>query len=208
MTVSEAYKEYIIPRNLGEHMLRVAALARIITDNWNGSKLEAIDIVKACALHDLAKPMTFDLAKQAQFGMSQEEIDDLASLQNRLKTSYGENEHHASVKLCQDLGCNQQSVKIADNLEWSYIPQLIERGETESLIAIYSDMRIGPKSILLLLDRLTELKNRTDSKEYNQNVVNGTKLEQLIQQNCSLDLTSVTEYQLESLFSELKETVI
>ena len=40
----------------------------------------------------IAKPIKFDLAKQAQFGMTQEDIDRLDLLQKRLKDKFGEDE--------------------------------------------------------------------------------------------------------------------
>ncbi len=63
MKISDIYSEYMIPKNLGEHMLRVAGVLKVTADNWTGEKLHNEALIIAGCLHDLAKPMTFDLAK-------------------------------------------------------------------------------------------------------------------------------------------------
>ena len=116
MKVAEICSKYQIPSNLQQHMLRVTAVAEILTENWIGEKIDKKAIVLACFFHDIAKPMTFDLAKQAQFGMLPDEIAKLEKLQNHLKNKYGVDEHQATVKICEDIGLDPTAAKIVDNL--------------------------------------------------------------------------------------------
>lgn len=203
MKVNQAYKVYQTPKNLQEHMLRTAALAGIILDNWVGAELDKDAIVKACTIHDIAKPMNFDLAKQAQFGVSESEIEELRQLQNHIKTTFGTEEHQATVGIAKEIGCSPNVVKCVDNLEWKYIPRLLEANDTSSLIPIYCDMRIGPKGILTLQVRLDELKNRAQGDDYEDNVKNGNALEQLISKNVNFDLNTITDEQINSKFENL-----
>lgn len=191
----------MIPRNLQEHMLRVASLAKIILSNWTGPTVDKESIVQACAFHDIAKPMNFDLAKQAQFGMSETEISNLDKLQSRLRASYGDNEHHATVEVCKEIGCTSTAVRIVSNLEWSYIPSLLSKNDLESLIPIYGDMRVGPKGMLTLKQRLEDLKARTGESEHEQN---GIQLESLISSNVSIDLNEINDEQINKSFEELE----
>lgn len=46
MNISEVYKKYMTPKNLQEHMLRVAALSKIVGDNWTGSTNDRKHILK------------------------------------------------------------------------------------------------------------------------------------------------------------------
>ncbi len=140
--------------------------------------------------------------------MSESEINGLDRLQKRLRGKYGDNEHEATVGLCRDLGCDDMTVRIVNNLEWAYIPRLFSESETESLLAIYRDMRIGPRSILLLIDRLTDLKNRTNADEFEQNVANGNKLENFIQENVSINLNEISEEKIDSYFETLRNIEI
>lgn len=191
----------MIPRNLQEHMLRVASLAKIILDHWNGPAVDKEAIIQACVFHDIAKSMNFDLAKQAQFGMSETEIFNLDKLQRRLRTSYGDNEHHATVEVCKEIGCSPTAVKIVNDLEWSYIPSLLSKKDLESLIPIYGDMRVGPKGILTLKQRIEDLKVRTGESEHEKN---GTDLENQISKNVSIDLNKIENEQINQHFVELE----
>lgn len=201
MNTVQIYEQYLIPKNLQQHMLRVASLAKIILDHWTGKKLEGEAIIQACAFHDIAKPMNFDLAKQAQFGMSQVEIDNLDTLQKRLKANYGNDEHQATVEICKEIGCSSTAVKIVNDLEWSYIPSLLIKNDLGSLIPIYGDMRIGPKGILTLRERLDDLKFRTGESEHEQN---GIQLENLISKNVSINLNDISDEQINQNFDYLE----
>ncbi len=203
MKTLQIYEKYMVPVNLQKHMLKVAALAKIITDSWLDKNLDKNSIVDACIFHDIAKPMTFDLKKQVQFGMSQEDIKKLKNLQERLKNNYGDNEHQATVKICEEIGLSKNAIRFVNNLEWSYIPKLIKENEIESFIPIYCDMRISPKGILSLKERLIELKKRTSKKDYEENLENGIKLENILKENTSIDPNSITNSQIDSLLDTL-----
>lgn len=208
MKVKQIYKEYMVPQNLQEHMIRVAALAEIILAHWTSKKVDKKAVVHACLFHDIAKPMTFDPSKQTQFGMPPKNIAKLKELQKRIKEDYGTDEHHATVKICEDIGLISAAVKLVDNLEWKRVPKLLKENDIESLIPIYCDMRIGPKGILSLEERLKELKERVSVKDYADNVKNGTVLEQLIRTNAEIDLNSVSDIQLNNRFKKLLNTEI
>jgi putative nucleotidyltransferase with HDIG domain len=201
MNTKQIFIEYMVPRNLQEHMLRVASLAEIILDHWNGPTLDKEAIIQACIFHDIAKPINFDLAKQAQFGMSSAEIAILDKLQRRLKTSYSNEEHHATVEICKEIGCSSTAVKIVNDLEWSYIPTLLSKDDLAPLIPIYGDMRIGPRGILTLKQRLEDLKTRTGEKEHEKN---GIQLENLISKYTSIDLNEISDEQINQNFEKLE----
>ncbi len=203
MNVNEVYQNYQTPKSLQEHMLRVASLASILLDNWTGTSLDKDAIINACTIHDIAKPMTFDLAKQAQFGMSESDIEKLRLFQIEIKAKYGEQEHQATIGICKAVGCDAHTVQFVNNLEWKYIPRLFQEQDTASLIPIYCDMRIGPKGILPLQVRLEELKKRVNGDDYEDNVKNGNAAEQEIIKNVQVDVNSITTEQLDRNFETL-----
>jgi putative nucleotidyltransferase with HDIG domain len=203
MKILNIYSKYKIPQNLREHMLRVAALAKAILKSWTGSNLDKQAIIKACALHDIAKPMNFDLKKQKKFGMTPKEIRDLEKHQKDLKQKYGNSEHQATINICKDLGCSPKVVKLAGNLEWKYIPKLLKENDIESLLPIYCDMRIGPNGLLSVDQRLNELKKRVSLKNYESHLKSGKTLEQKIKKNTSLDLDSIRNEQVNSALDDL-----
>lgn len=199
MKVSDIYHKYQVPKGLQEHMIRVAALAQIICESWKGEGIDKDSIIQACLFHDIAKPMVFDLAKQAQYGMSEEDIESLKKHQEDLKFLYGDDEHHATVKICVEVGCSSKAVKLIDDLEWDYIPRLLEKNNSEALIPIYCDMRIGIKGVLLLQERLDDLRKRTGEDKDNV-AENGNKVENFLKEKVSIDLNSVADVQLNEKF--------
>jgi hypothetical protein len=203
MQVQIIYSTYQIPQNLQEHMLRVAALAQFITDNWTGNTIDKEDIVIACLFHDIAKPMTFDIAKQEQFGASLQDIQKLTALQNKLKM-YAENEHDVTIKIVTEIGCSSKTIQLINNLEWNYLPRLLAENDIESLIPIYSDMRIGPKGILPLSERIADLKKRAPFPGIEEVPITSKQTEASIQKNTSINLQEIPNTVIECKIQELR----
>lgn len=190
MNVRQDYEKFTTPKNLQEHMLRVAVLSKIIFNKWTGPTINENAVLKACALHDVAKPITFDIAKQAQYGMPPKDIENLEKLQKFIIGKYGIDEHKASVGICKDLGMEIKAIEILENIEWKYIPDLFKTNNIEPLVAIYCDMRIGPKGILTMQERINDLKKRVGEGGYNYKEFekDGKDLEQKMRENTNIDL--------------------
>lgn len=208
-TIQQIYINFNTPKNLQEHMLRVGSLGKIITDNWTGVNLDNQAIIQTGLLHDVAKPMTFDLSKQAQFGMTEQEINNLEELQSRIAANYGSDEHEVVIKIAQEVGCTPKTIKLLDNLEWYKASELLENNDLESLIPIYCDMRIAPNGIYTLKDRVEDLKNRRNSSDgFDELAEVGLRVEAILQENVSLDLNKINNEILESNFKELMQSRI
>ena len=63
MTISQIYNKYSIPINLKKHMLRVAAVGKIICDNTKDIKINKNLIIKTLLLHDIGNILKFDFSK-------------------------------------------------------------------------------------------------------------------------------------------------
>ena len=208
MTIQEIYNKYKITKNLQEHMLRVGALCEIITNNWTGNKINKRAVVIAALLHDIAKPISFDLAKQAKFGMTPAEINDLTNYQKYLKRNFGEEEHEALIGIAKYLSCDKATIRIIGNTEWNLIPELIKNNDNESLIEIYGDMRISPNGIVLLSNRLDELKNRKSEDNHEAHMRNGIQTEKIINRQVSINLNLITDESINSSFKQLLNKTI
>src|SRR5437588_9728526 len=90
--ILEVYRKYSIPTNLQLHMLRAAAIGKLITDHWNYQHGPAIDvsvIIKTLLLHDMGNIVKIDL--DAPLGLTdaeKEHIDDLDRKSTRLNSSH------------------------------------------------------------------------------------------------------------------------
>lgn len=195
MNTKQIYEKYFIPPNLQEHMLYVASLSKIIVDNWTGPTINKNAIIQASLFHDIAKPLHFDLEKQAQYGMSQTDIQKLKNHQQTLKDAFGDDEHICTVKIFENMGCSVTARTIINNFEWINIPQLEKIKDLNSLIPIYADMRIGPMGIVTLQNRLHDLKQRTGESDHEHN---GIELEQLISKHVLINLQSVSNQHLKT----------
>src|SRR5579864_3956923 len=114
------------PKSLQNHLLWVAALAQILLENWKNEEIDKGAIIQCCLFHDIAKPINFDITKQAQYGMSEQDIKKLEQLQQQIKSNYGNEEHHAAVMICNEVGLSSSAVTLVDHLEWEYIPRWLK----------------------------------------------------------------------------------
>ena len=209
MNISETYKKYMTPKNLQEHMLRVAALAKIITDNWTGPEIDKLAIIKACAVHDIAKPVNFDTspAAQAKYNMATEDIQKLDELKKYIADNFGTDEHKAAADMAREMKLGDKAIEILDQMEWEYTARLLGENNFEPLITLYCDMRISPNGILPLEKRYGDLKSRR-GVSFDQHLKDAKVLEQLLQKNTKKDLNSISESDLNFLFQDLQNLEI
>jgi hypothetical protein len=204
MNPSKIYNQYGIPLNLQEHMLRVGALASILLDHWIGPTVNKPAIIQTCLFHDIAKPLTFDMASQAKYVNSAQELESIRHTHDSLIARYGHNEHQAAIKIFKEMGCLPHSIELINDLEWIYLPRLLKANKLDSLIPIYCDMRIGPKGILSMPDRLADLQTRKQVEGINVILESGKLLEQTISQNINTDPNILTATDLNLALKNLE----
>ncbi len=179
-------------------MLRVAGLGSILIKHWRGQKIDGPAVVTTLIFHDIAKPLTFDINKQAKFVTSPEALESLRGDMNWLKENFGEDEHRALNLIFDQIGLSQNAKRILDNLEWIYSDRLLTEKDDESLLAIYADMRIGPQGILSIDQRMHELNARSPIEDFDNRLVSASRLESFVVDNVDLDLSLVTDNQIEA----------
>lgn len=191
-------------------MLRVAALAKIITENWIGEEIPKEDIVNVCLFHDIAKPLTFIPEKQARYGATPEEIENIKKLQSILINKYGGDEHYTTVSICKDEGLSSEAVRIMDAFEWEYMEKFCDNRDIPTMIVLYCDMRIAPKGIEPLTKRLENIKDRYKEKplEHDKFYKYGSMLESMIKTDTDIDLQTITNEDLIRMFPELLKKCI
>ncbi len=204
MQVQQIYSQRKTPPGLQEHMLRVAAVAQVILNHWTGPTINKEAIITTCLFHDIAKPLTFDMSKQEQFVNSDEELQALQEHHDDLISRYGIEEHPALLKIFSELNLSEDACRLVDNLEWHYIPRLLKVNDIESLIPIYCDMRVGPRGVLSMEDRIENLLTRAQVDNLEELILSGKELERLLSQNVSIDLNSIDDLQIASVMEELQ----
>jgi HD superfamily phosphodiesterase len=202
MQIKKIYSRFQLPKNLQEHMLRVGGVASIIAYAWNGPLINKKSIVSACLLHDIGKPVGFDLKSQAKFGIPKLNPVKLKKMQTFIKKNFSADEHIASLKIAKSLGVDKTVLHILENLSWYNIEKLLKQKDFDILIALYADMRVGPKGVLTLEKRIKDLEKRKE-KNLSKFIKMGKKLEEKINKNTNINLSLITNNKVHRLFKKL-----
>ena len=203
MNVNKIYQKYNIPPNLQKHMLRVAALSRILIDNWNGNEIDKKSVVLACLFHDMANIIKFKFDKPLLFDEEQNNIDFWNNIRKQYVSKYGENVHKATLTICQEIGLNKKVLDLINNLDWDNTIKVLENKDNGSAVCIYCDMRIGPHGILSLKDRIDNLQTRNKNHDMTFIRYAAVLLEKTLQKYLLTDIESITDLQLNKRIKEL-----
>jgi len=203
MDVKQIYNAYKIPPNLQKHMLRVAALSHIIIKNWRANKLDKESIILTCLFHDMANIIKFDFKKPSLFKEEENQLDYWKKVRDDFLQKYGTDIHKATLNICQEIGLTKQTLQLIEELEWNNSLNKIQQNDFESMICIYSDMRIGPHGILPLQERLINLQTRNSSFDFEFIEKSAVALEKEVQKHISISVNSINDTELNEKFEQL-----
>ena len=158
------YDRFVIPSNLRLHMCRVASVADIICDNWEGARINKQDIEAACLLHDIGNIAKFDFTRKDTvrlLGEDGKDIDHWKKVKEGVVARYGKSDHEASHNMLVELGVGRRPLSIIEGMGRIFE----ERGEGqendyELMIPSYSDCRVKPEGVSSITDRFTEFAER------------------------------------------------
>lgn len=179
MNISDVYKKYQIMPQLAEHQLKVAGVAKLVCDN-SAQKQEADDIIAACLLHDMGNVIKFDLSVTDRLlpgRFSSEELAFWQRVKDEFMAKYGKDEHHATVKIIQEIGISERVVGLVDCIGFQNGKSNAESGDWGKETCAYSDMRVGPAGVISLEQRFQDLRVRYDHKHRLMGGNEGLRLE-------------------------------
>ena len=173
-SIHQIFEKFRIIKNLQEHMLRSAAVGRLICDHWNGPTINKDDIIAALLIHDLGNIVKMDFNSEAGLKLIGDEIkriDFWKGVQGEVIDKYGLDDHVVSEKMSEELGISKRLKFILKNHVFNNNEATADSNDWEVKIASYADQRIGPFGVLSLEQRFVELKERYADRE-NKNVNN------------------------------------
>jgi len=203
MDIKKIYDKYHIPPNLQKHMLRVAALSQILIENWINQKLDKTSVTTACLFHDMANIIKYNFSNPPIFKREGQKTDYWKNIQESIIHKYGHDVYKATLTICHEIGMKNKIIHLVGKLEWSNSLNLIKENRFESMICIYSDMRIGPHGILSLRNRLKDLRSRNTSFDFEFTEKYAAALEKEIQKHISISVNSITDRELNERFEKL-----
>ena len=218
-TIKEIYLKYQVPPNLQQHMLRVAGMAKIISDNWIGDALDINTLLISCLVHDMGNLLKFDLINKANFlGKEEKNIEYWKKVKEEMVQKYGPDEHKATAVICKELKLNDKVFWIVENWGFGNFDKVMTSDNWEYKIAVYSDHRIGPFGIVSLQDRFAEQKKRYEQQKHasvdlsahlsdkSEALINcAFEVEKQLQANTQKNLGGVSDQELETSFKNFLE---
>ncbi len=156
MIISDIYKTYTIPPHLQLHQLRVAAVGKLVAEVHHADEHT---VVSACLLHDMGNIIKFKLDRFPEF-LEPEGYEYWKKVQADFMQKYGTDEHLATLMICDELGVSDAVLGCIRAVGMTKAHANIATGTREEQITNYADLRIGPKGLISIQERLADGKVR------------------------------------------------
>jgi len=213
MKVVEIYKRYEIPRNLQLHMLRVAAVARLVLENTKVA-VDKETVIQACLVHDLGNIVKFILDGKGLH--VDEDLDSLRKVQQKFMRKYGVDDHEVTDKILKELGVSDRVKDLVYKLGFGprILQEIADGEDVESKVVLYADSRVSPYGVLSVKERMGDLERRYVEVERIHNIKKETfeatktpvlEVARQIEDLCGEVLKHLTDTDLEQYFAELLE---
>lgn len=157
-TPREVYAAYTIMPSLRVHQLRVAAVGKMICDNFK-NPVNTHDVILACLFHDMGNILKFELSTFPEF-TEPEGVEYWESVKLGYREKYGTNQHLATEKIAREIGLSESAIACMKAVDFTKLDGTLESGTTEMLICEYADMRVAPHGIVPMEQRLREGRER------------------------------------------------
>lgn len=150
---------------LQEHQLRVAAVGLYLYENLKADAKEKINpdnLISSLLLHDMGNFAKFDLNK---FPVENVPLEEQVLSQERFWSEFGKAASKATYKIAEKLGVSDEVNTLVHCVGFENAYKFYSSGDLSSLIAIYSDQRVGNKGVGDLNQRIIEGRRKYESKE-------------------------------------------
>lgn len=212
MTITDLYKKYKILKSLQEHMLRVAAVASMICDNFI-EEMNKEEVITACLLHDIANIIKFDMTIFPKF-FEPEGVEYWQNVKNEYIEKYGKDEHVATVQIAKEIGVSELAASFVAGVEFSLMFNHRDGYDFGNKIVVYADNRVSPHGVVPYLDRMEDARSRykhlnTGQEEEHANLVAcGGEIEAQIFAKCKIKPEDITDESVAHIIEELRGFVI
>jgi hypothetical protein len=163
--IMEIYRRFNVPPNLPSHLFRAAAVGDMIADHWKGPKLSREDLRAYLLLHDFGNIVKYDFShKELLTPEMQENIDYWKTAQQEARQKYGSDDHEATTAMARELGVPERVMALLEQDDFRNLEAVAAGNDWEQKIGKYSDYRGGPLRVVLLADRIADLRKRYAGK--------------------------------------------
>ena len=204
ISIKAIYELYKIPEILQLHMLRAAAIAKQILDNWTGIEINEEAILKVLLLHDMG-----NIVKFSDDDLTQEQIE----LRQEIVNKYGHDDHVISNQIARKIGLNQEELDMMDAKIFIKNNLTVNLDSYEIKIGAYADQRVAPDGIYSIRERLEEAKARYKDKPGSSMNNSRTDLlmecayeiERQVMMYCNIKPEDINNESVQGVIEDLKE---
>ena len=211
--ISEIYAEYKIMPILQEHMLRVAAVASLICDNFS-EPLPKNDIITACLLHDMGNILKSNF-KFFPESLEPEGLKYWQKIKDDFIKKYGNSEHEATIQIMKELGVSLNAISLVDKIKFSLLCNHCDNDDMSIKTIVYSDARVDPYGVVSYDERMNEAKeryknhkNNPGKKELKKLVACGKKIEKQIFAKCKIKPEDINDETVAPIVSILRNFIV
>jgi len=217
MTIQDIYEKYDIMPNLQTHMLRVAAVAKIICD----SLIDPVDtdnVVSAMLLHDMGNILKFNLTLYPVF-LKPQGLLYWQAVQKTYRKKYGNDEHDGTAMIARELCVSDRIFELLSSVGFTKAKENLLSADMSKKICSYADQRVTPFGITDLETRIQEgraryAKNKpgsTDNRSEESFTIAATslmKIEEAIFARSRITPGSITNEQIDEVIASTYLTSI
>jgi hypothetical protein len=160
MKIAEIYKTYRVPSVLQRHMLGSAALAQLIFEHWNGPLINKDIITTTMLIHDIGNIAKMDFRRGSELADEYGDTDYWRKIQGEFINKYGADDHIATFNVASELGLGKRVLWLVINKIFVHNEMISASNDYELKICAYSDQHIGPRGVVSLEERFSELRRR------------------------------------------------
>ena len=211
MNILKIYEQYDIPKNLQLHMLRVAAVGKIICDHASIQSIDSNLIIKTLLLHDMGNIIKFNFRNTSMFSPEDSvKIESYKTTQTEFVSKYGSDADVATLQIIKEITSDEQIFELCKNCHGQMAHRYVTGEFWNEKICYYADMRIGLHGILSVDQRFDDLKQRypNELEKLEDYHIACKKIETRIQDMCDQNLQMLDDTILESEFDALKRVEI
>lgn len=212
MNILEIYRKYQIMPQLEEHMLRVAGVADVILENLilapALSERERGEVVLACLLHDIGNIVKFDFSVFPETTV-EKGLEYWQKIKAETIEKYGADSHTATHNMLKEFGVLERVLELVDSIGFSQAKENMESQDFAKKICAYADMRVLPRGVGSLEERMQDLRVRYKNHPegaHNREVFEQSlrEIEKQIFMHCKLRLEEITEEKIKEKIEQLK----
>ncbi len=196
MKIAEIYKTYKVPSVLQTHMLKSAALAQLICKHWNGPSIDREVITSTMFIHDIGNIAKMDFGQAAETADEHGDVDYWREIQREFIEKYGADDHIATFNVATELGLDRRILWLVINKIFIHNEMISASNDYELKICAYADQHIGPRGVVSLEERFSELRRRYGSRL--KASINHPRIEHLIDSAFAIERQVIESSSLES----------